>query len=112
LVIVLAFSGVYNFSQGNTFWQNLGAAISFFGTSFVLIWYDKKCSDCCVACALLLAMILAIIAVIILVIFGVQLTWISGIVALFAVFVLWLFMNAWCNAYAAQHLTADTWCKD
>jgi hypothetical protein len=112
LVIVLAFLGVYNFSQSNTFLQNLGAAISFFGTSFVLIWYDKKCSDCCVACALLLAMILAIIAVIILVIFGVQLTWISGIVALFAVFVLWLFMNAWCNAYAAQHLTADTWCKD
>ncbi|TMJ01141.1 MAG: hypothetical protein E6G97_17495 [Alphaproteobacteria bacterium] len=112
LVICAAFLGLFSFSTSNTFWQNLGAAISIFGTSVVVLWYDKKCSDCCVACALLLAMVLAIIAVIIMVIYGVQLTWMAGLIALLAVFLLWLMFNSWCNSYAAQHLTEDTWCKD
>jgi hypothetical protein len=111
LVIVLAFLGVYNFSPKYTFWQNLGAAISFFGSVFIIVWYDKQCSDCCVACALLLAMILAIITVIILLIIGVTINWPSGIVALFAIFVTWLVLYTSCNAYAAQNLTANNWCQ-
>lgn len=112
LVIVGCFMGWVSFSSANSIWQNLGAAVSLIGTLPAVLWYSKKCSDCCTACALLLAMILAIICVIILAIYGVTLVWINGLLMLFGVFVSWLILNASCNDYADQNLTADTWCQD
>jgi|HubBroStandDraft_4_1064222.scaffolds.fasta_scaffold23643_2 hypothetical protein len=97
-------------------WQNLITSLVLIGLLPALVWYPHLCSDCCGACALLLGLILGIIAVIVLLIVGslptTLTTLIPGIMLLIVLFVTWLFLNASCNAYAAQHLTADTWCKD
>ncbi|MGA8499434.1 MAG: hypothetical protein WB764_28400 [Xanthobacteraceae bacterium] len=109
-------------------WQNVITSLVLIGLIPAVVWYPHWCSDCCAACALLLGIILGIIAVIIALIFGylsitvpsttvpntnvINPSFIAGIIVLIVLFLTWLIFNASCKQYAAQHLTADTWCKD
>jgi hypothetical protein len=109
-------------------WNNVITSLVLIGLIPAVVWYPHWCSDCCAACALLLGIILGIIAVIIALIFGylpitvpsttipntnvTNPSLIAGIIVLIVLFLTWLIFNASCKQYAAQHLTADTWCKD